>query len=86
MDEFFCEKARERLLDLEEEEEDEAEEAFWDKLLSNGEFEVELLVEALLENNDFILQLDCWLLELEPISFFDTFHFSSITNTPISEL
>ena len=73
MDVFFCEKLLGRLLHLEEEEE-----CFWDTLLKRGEFEVELLVEQLLENSDLVVEEEeGWL--LEPVSFFDTFHFSSMS-------
>lgn len=68
-DGFFCEKLLGRLLLLLD-----VEELFEDKLLkSSGDFEVEPLVEQLLENNDDLVD------ELDPFSFFDTFHFSSIT-------
>jgi len=56
----------------------EVEELFWDKLLKRGEFEEEPLVEQLLENNDLVDDVLFWL--LQPASFFDSFHFSSIKN------
>ena len=73
MEGFFCEKLL-GIVVL------EVEELFWDKLLiKRGEFEEEEeeepLVEQLLENNDDLLD-DV----LEPASFFDTFHFSSMKN------
>ncbi|KAL9296592.1 hypothetical protein ACSQ67_022488 [Phaseolus vulgaris] len=71
MEGFFCEKLL-GILVL------EVEELFWDKLLKRGEFEEELLVEQLLENNDLVDDVLAWL--LQPASFFDTFHFSSIKN------
>lgn len=69
MEGFFCEKLLGMLVL-------EVEELFWDKLLKRGEFEEEdPLVEQLLENNDLVD-----VLLLEPASFFDTFHFSSMKN------
>jgi len=74
MEGFFCEKLL-GILVL------EVEELFCDKLLKRGDFEEELLVEQLLENNDLVDDdVLAWL--LKPASFFDTFHFSSIKNQP----
>jgi hypothetical protein len=53
----------------------DVEELFCEKLFkSSGEFEEEPLVEQLLENNDDLVD-DVF----ELFSFFDSFHFSSIT-------
>ncbi|CAJ1933146.1 unnamed protein product [Sphenostylis stenocarpa] len=71
MEGFFCEKLL-GIVVL------EVEELFWDKLLKRGEFEEQPLVEQLLKNTDLVDDVLAWL--LQPASFFDTFHFSSIKN------